>query len=218
VAIGVDNGIVKHYIIGNRYGIFKIGKTESWQEIEELRNAYDAIMVIDSLPYPTTPAQLADAYPGKVFVHYYQQDKKKAGIIRWEDRVVKSDRTKIIDSLVAEINSRDMVFNLTQYDLEEYITHCTNVFRIIKMSPQGIPRPEWQVIEGRPDHYFHATVLYRVALEQTLGQGSIVDTNQPKRQLITKHPFVDADSTTPALNLDEIAERAMKPRQNWKSI
>jgi hypothetical protein len=217
VAIGVDNGVVKHYVIGNRYGIFRIGKTESWQELEEIRNLYDAVMVIDSLPYPVTPASLADEYPGKVFVHYYQQDKKKAGVIRWEDRVVKSDRTKMIDSVVAEINAKDILFNLTQYDLEEYITHCLNVFRMISMSPQGIPKPEWQTIEGRPDHFFHATVLYRVALEQTLGQGSIVDT-AGQGSTIDRHPFVQPNSTTPALNLKEVAERVSARKQNWKGI
>lgn len=217
VAIGVDNGITKHYVVGNRFGIFQIGKTDSWQEIEELRNLYDATMVIDALPYPTTPTALASEYPGKVFIHFYQQDKKNIGIIRWEDRVVKSDRTKMIDSVVAEINSRDLLYNLTTYDLEEYITHCTNVFRMIKMTPQGIAHPEWQTFENRPDHYFHATILFRVALEQTLGQGSIVDT-QEQGTAINRHPFVRADQTTPALDLQAIAEKSTMKKQNWKSI
>ena len=217
VAIGVDNGITKHYVIGNRFGIFRIGKTDSWQELEELRNLYDAVMVIDALPYPTTPTQMASEYPGKVFIHYYQQDKKNVGIIRWEDRVAKSDRTKMIDSVVAELNARDLLYNLTTYDLEEYITHCTNVFRIIRMTPQGIPKPEWQTFENRPDHYFHATVLFRVALEQTLGQGSIVDT-QEQRPAFDRHPFAQADSTVPALNLKDVLERASQKKQNWKSI
>ncbi len=217
VAIGVDNGVIKHYVIGNRFGIFRIGKTESWEEIEELRNLYDANMVIDALPYPNTPQRLANDYAGKVFIHYYQQDKKSMGVIRWEQQVVKSDRTKIIDSVVAEINSRDMAFNLTAFDLEEYIKHCTNIFRMIRMTPQGIARPEWQTLENRPDHYFHATVLFRVALEQTLGQGSIVDPSMPKVRRM-QHPFVMADSAVPAPDLQAIAEKSAIKRQNWKSI
>src|SRR3990167_5806909 len=217
VAMGVDNGVIKHYVLGNRYGIFRIGKTESWKEIEEIRNLYDAVMVIDALPYPTTPTILSGEYPGKVFIHYYQQDRRNAGIIRWEDRVVKSDRTKVIDSVVAEINSKDLIYNLTAYDLEEYITHCTNMFRIISRTPQGILKPEWQTVENRPDHFFHATILYRVALEQTLGQGSIVDASE-RKSIIDKHPFVQPDSTVPALNLKDVAERASHKTPNWKSI
>src|SRR3990167_3579206 len=69
VAIGVDNGIVKHYVVGNRYGIFEIGTTEDWQFIEDLRNRYQATMVIDALPYPHTPQILAEKYPGSIYVH-----------------------------------------------------------------------------------------------------------------------------------------------------
>jgi len=217
VAIGVDNGVVKHYVIGNRYGIFRIGKTDSWKELEEIRNFYAAIMVIDALPYPTTPSLMAEEYPGSVFIHYYKPDSKNAGIVRWEGIVVKSDRTKIIDSVVSEINAKDILFNMTQYDLEEYITHCTNPYRIIRINSRGIPVPEWSVDMGRPDHYFHATVLFRVALEQTLGQGSIVDT-QEQRAVIDRHPFVQPNSTIPALDLKEIAEKFAKKRQNWKGI
>ena len=50
VAMGVDNGVKKHYVIGNKYGIFKIGITEDWAEIERMRNHYNATMVIDALP------------------------------------------------------------------------------------------------------------------------------------------------------------------------
>lgn len=217
VAIGVDNAVVKHYVIGNRFGIFRVGKTESWEEIKSLRNLYDATMVIDALPYPVVPTSLANEYAGKVFIHFYQADKKNAGVIRWEQTVVKSDRTKIIDSVVGELNAKDLLFNMTLYDLEEYIVHCLNVFRMIKMTPMGILKPEWQTIEGRPDHFFHATVLYRVALEQTLGQGSIVDTAE-RGSTIDRHPFVQPDSTTPALNLQEVVERANIKKQNWKGL
>jgi hypothetical protein len=119
--------------------------------------------------------------------------------------------------VVAEINSKDLLYNLTAYDLEEYITHCTNMFRIITRTPQGILKPEWQTIENRPDHFFHATVLYRVALEQTLGQGSIVDASE-RKSIIDRNPFVQPDSTVPALDLKNVAERASLKKQNWKSV
>jgi hypothetical protein len=109
------------------------------------------------------------------------------------------------------------MYNLTAYDLEEYITHCTNIFRIITKTPQGIMKPEWKTIENRPDHFFHATVLYRVALEQTLGQGGIVDSTE-QRSIIDKHPFVQPNSTVPALNLNEVVRRTSKSKTNWKSI
>jgi len=216
VAIGVDNGVIKHYVIGNRYGIFEVGKTDDWDFIENMRNRYAATMVIDSMPYPNTPGKLARKYPGKVFVHYYQPDKKNIGVIRWEQYEVKSDRTKIIDSVVAEINSMDLTFNMTEHALEEYIAHWKSVYRVILDTPQGIKRPSWETIEGKDDHFAHATVYWRIALERTLGQGGIVRSRPPLKPA-GGHSSVSPDSTVPALNLDEVARRATVPRKNWKT-
>jgi len=208
VAMGVDNGKTKHYIIGNRQGIFAIGETDSWDEIERLRNHYNAVMVIDANPYPHTPQQLASKYPGMVFIHYYQSDKKNMGVIRWDmsEGVVKSDRTKILDHVVAEINSGDVTFNLTVKELEPYIYHWRQLFRMIKTMAGGMKKPSWETIEGRPDHYAHAHIYWRVALEQTLNQGGIVRAGTSKKKGL--NPTVGYDGTVPALDLKEVASRA----------
>ena len=216
VAMGVDNGVIKHYVIGNRYGIFQIGETEDWGEIERLRNHFGAIMVIDANPYPNTPQKLSNKYPGRSYIHYYQSDKKSLDIIRWEGMVVKSDRTKIIDSVVSEINSRDITYNLTERSLEDYISHWKNIYRIITDTPQGIKKPAWETIEGRGDHYAHATIYWRIALEQTLGQGKIVQPPQPegKRE---EHVYVEGDKSVPALDIKKIIEKT-RAKKSWKSI
>ena len=209
VAIGVDNGVLKHYVVGNRFGIFEVGVTEDWQEIERLRNIYNAIMVIDALPYPHTPQTLADTYPGRVYAHYYQQDKKNLGIIRWDQGVVRSDRTKVIDYVVSEINSGDVTFQLTEKALEDFIFHWMQLYRMITTNPMGIKKPKWATIEGKPDHFAHATVLWRIALEQTLGMGRIVTPVGPRRRG-EQHPEVNADLTVPALDLAEVVKRSMR--------
>ena len=213
VAIGVDNGRVKHYVIGNRYGIFEVGTTEDWQTIENMRNQYGAVMVIDSLPYPTHPAKLAEKYPGKVFVHYYRQDRKDVGAVNWDFKryIIKSDRTKIIDAVVADINSRDIMFNLSLTELEDYIYQCQQIYRTIVETPDGIKRPRWRTIENKPDHYLHATVLWRLALEQTIGQGGIISPMGPS--LSHRHPMVNPDGTVPALDLQQVIKRAEQKKQ-----
>jgi len=218
VAIGVDNGVKKHYVVGNKYGIFKIGVTEDWAEIERLRNRFNAVMVIDALPYPTTPRKLADKYPGKVFVHYYQADRKSTSIIRWEGEVVKSDRTKIIDAVVADINAKDVLFNMTENALEEYINHWRQIYRIIEMTPQGIKRPKWETGEGRPDHFAHATVYWRIALEQTLGLGTIVSPDGPSGNK-GKSIEINEDLTVPAFDVEGLSKKIGRNRKkSWKSI
>ena len=209
VAIGVDNGIVKHYVIGNRTGIFEVGTTKDWEKIEELRKRYSATMVIDALPYPNTPQKLAEKYPGKVYLHYYQQDRKQIGVVRWDSRTVRSDRTKIFDAMVAEINARDVTFNLTATEMEEYINHWEQVYRVIEETPLGTMKPKWKTIENRPDHYAHATILWRIALEKTMAFGGVVRSPRPGDKG-GEHPVVSQDGTVKALDLQEVMRKAKK--------
>ena len=202
--------------MGNQYGIFDIGVTESWQEIEDLRNRYKATMVIDALPYPNIPRKMSDKYPGKVFLHYYQQDTKKIGIIRWEDQVVKSDRTKVIDSVVGDFNAGDMTINMTENQLEDYIHHWEQLYRMIKLSPQGIKKPTWETNENKPDHFAHATIYWKIALQQTLGLGSI--STPGGVQKFGKHPVMNPDMTVPALDLEKVAKQAGKKKRGWKTL
>jgi hypothetical protein len=216
VAIGVDNGVQKHYVVGNKFGIFDMGVTDDWEEIESLRNRYKATMVIDALPYPNTPRRLAERYPGKVYIHYYQPDRKRIGIIRWDDQVVRSDRTKIIDSVVGDFNAGDIIINMTERQLEDYVHHWQQVYRMIKLTPQGIKKPSWETIEGRPDHFVHATIYWRIALEQTLGLGTIVGPAASRRD--KGHPIARSSGKVSALNLAEIAKRTTKKRKSWKTM
>lgn len=202
VAMGVDNGIVKHYVIGNRFGIFKVGATEDWQEIENLRNQYDAYMVCDSNPYPTPVQNLVNKYPGKVFAQFYDEDTKDADPIHWLEGdkrgTVRSDRTKVIDATVADINSQDILFNLSLTDLEnaEYIKHWQNMYRIVEESAKGIVRGVWKNIEGKPDHLAHATVYWKVAMQQTLSRGSVIVTPVAKpKQERERAIVIGADNT-----------------------
>jgi len=217
-AMGVDNGVTKHYVIGNVYGIFKVGTTTSWDEIEDLRNRYNASMVIDANPYPNTPKKLAEAYRGKVWIHYYIEDLKRLGIIRWGEHdkrgVVEADRTKIFDLVVAELNSQDITFNLTATELEEYITQWGQMYRTVEETTKGIRKAVWKTIEGRADHYAHATVYWRVALEKAALSGGIVKPPPVRRE--GDHPEVDAEGNVPALDIREVIHRAAKGRRDWR--
>lgn len=220
VAMGVDNGIVKHYVIGNQYGIFRIGKTEDWQEIEDLRNQYDAYMVIDANPYPTKPKELAKKYPGKVFIHYYGKDKHDMSVIRWGEGdaqgVVYSDRTKIIDAVVAKLNSQEIYFNLIERDLEEYIYHWTQMFRVVEEKANGITLAEWRHPEGKPDHYSHAHIYQEVAMQKTITQGGVVTIDSPDKEYTSIQKTEDGSMRS--INLNEVARKATHRKKNWKSM
>lgn len=220
VAMGVDNGIVKTYVVGNKQGIFRVGETESWEEIEAIRNQYNAVMVIDANPYPNQPKKLVERYRGKVYIHYYVEDKKQVGTIRWGEGdgrgVVESDRTKIIDQVVSDLTARDITFNLTLTDLDQYINHWGNMYRVVKENQKGMRVAVWEHIEGKPDHFAHATIYWRIALEKTLITGGIVRAEAPT-QSIDKHPIISSDQTMPALDLQKVISRSGKKHGDWKT-
>jgi hypothetical protein len=210
--------VEKHYVVGNRYGIFRVGITKSWEDIEDLRNQYGATMVIDANPYPNTPKKLVEKYRGKVFMNYYVQDAKRVGVIRWgvnEKRgIVESDRTKIIDAVVAELNSQDITFNLTTTDLETYIHHWEQLYRTIEETTRGQKIAVWKTIEGRADHFAHATVYWRIALEKAQLTSGVVRPPPAKREV--EHPEVNELGNVPALDIRNVLARVKKTKRDWR--
>lgn len=217
VAMGVDVGKVKHYVIGNREGIFRIGTTTDWQEIEDLRNQYNAYAVIDAMPNPDEPAKLAKKYHGKVFINYYSEDSKGVSAIRWgeDDKygVVLTDRTKIIDAVVADFNSRDQLFNLDEEELGEYIEHWLNMFRVADEQRSadgaltGVIKPVWKHNDGKPDHFCHATVYFKIALEKTISQGTIL--KPEPLQPFERRPHVVTQSV-PGYDINKLKQQLRK--------
>ncbi len=175
VAIGVDNGVMKHWVAATPQGIFDYGKTEDWDEIERLIRMYNPIMVIDANPYPNIPKKLTEKYKGRVFINYYKRDTKNLGIVRWGDNkdwgVVLSDRTKLLDLVAGEIVGGTMLYRMTGMRLEEYIQHWGNIYRTVEVDANGNERGVWVVQENKPDHYVHAHAYMRIALGKLLGGG-----------------------------------------------
>lgn len=198
VAIGVDNGVLKHWVAATPQGIFAYGKTENWDEIERLIRMYNPIMVIDANPYPNMPKQLTEKYKGRVFINYYKRDTKNLGIVRWGENkdfgVVLSDRTKLLDLVAGEITDGRMLYRMTGYALEDYIQHWGNIYRTIETDANGQERGVWVVQENKPDHYVHAHAYMRIALGKQLGGNMGTDFVEPTLTRAThKADYVDTD-------------------------
>ena len=217
--MGVDNGIEKHWVLGNRYGIFAYGKTEDWTEIEGMIRRYNATTVIDANPYPNVPKKLARTYRGKVSIHYYLQDSKTMDVSNKGERdnygVVKTDRTQIFDQLAADITSETMVFYLSATALDDYIYHWENMYRIVEETPQKLKRGKWETKENRPDHWAHATAYWRVAVGQSLASdesGAVRDPVPIKK----KGLYVDPQTkTVPSKDVIDI-QQAITASTNQK--
>lgn len=184
IVIGVDNGIKKHYVIGNKTGIFKTGVTEDWDEIEKLLKVYpDAIMVIDANPYPNMPKKLMKKYQGKVFISYYNRDKDDPRIIRWGKKerggAVYSDRNKLFDQVIDAFYNGEIRFNISHIGLEDYIRHWETLYQTKQEDSLGIERIIWESSTGE-DHLAHATNFWFIGMERQKTSASEVLTNKPK--------------------------------------
>lgn len=223
-AMGVDNGVYKNVVIGNKYGIFKAYVTDDWNRIEDDRNRYSATMVIDANPYPNVPSRLVKKYPGKVFIHYYDTQQKNLDVVTWGEGdkrgVVQSNRTKIIDEVVAEIHSKDIELNMTLTEAEEYITHWTNLYRVVEEDAQGRQVARWKT-KGeetgtkKPDHFAHATVYWRIALMKCGNSGAIVRPERPGNKE-GKSPTVSPEGTIPAYEPKKLLDRLNKKKRDWR--
>jgi len=170
LVLAVDNGVEKHWVLGNVNGIISYGVTESWEEIEKMIQRYDPITIIDANPYPDIPKKLAERYKGKVFIHYYKQDTKNLGITQWGDGdrrgVVYSDRTKLLDLVAGEINNHEMSIFIGERELEGLIYHAENMYRAIESNTKGIQKGVWLTKPNKPDHWLHCIAYWRVGVSK----------------------------------------------------
>lgn len=190
VAMGVDNGTLKTWVLGTVDGIFAHGQTKSWDDIEQLKLMYNAVMVMDPNPYPTTPKQLVDKYPGSAFICYFKQDTKNLGIVQWgkgvNASVVYADRTKIIDLIAQEINDVKVILRETPTKLEDYIKEWENLYRATVEDENGRQVSTWIKKGGKQSDYPFAHAYYRIALSRLMnkGESSFIEPTERKAALV----------------------------------
>jgi len=223
VIIGCDSGKTKHYVIGNRYGIFNYGTTEDWGDVERLINLFNATCVIDALPDFTIPEQLARKYPGRVFVHYYTHDSKRMDMSQRNEGTdfgrIDSDRTKLFDVVAGEVANQTIRFyqqfnDLKGIDGKGLIYHLGNMYRIVETDPRGIQRARWMTKENKPDHWAHAVAYWRVGVSQALMSGEVGGVRPAGVTVVPTSYAVRPDGTVPVRealgqDLDTLIERSL---------
>lgn len=179
--MGVDVGLTKHYVIGNKQGIFKVGTAKDWEEIEFLMKKYDIrIAVFDALPDLTEPRKLQQKYLGIVWLSYFKREIKKADFIVWDGKshTVYSDRGKMLGMLIDELADRKIRFQMKIEELETYIKHWDNVYRTKEIDNMGLEHEIWDT--SGENHFCLATLYWRLALERIGGSTVIIDTATEK--------------------------------------
>ncbi|MCR4323942.1 MAG: phage terminase large subunit family protein [Nanoarchaeota archaeon] len=181
--LGCDSGLKKHYVLGNKQGIFKIGVVDKWEQIEELIKIYDVeTAVFDALPDLTEPRKLRDKYVGKIWLNYYKKEVKKADFVSWDEKThtVYSDRTKLFQDTIDGLVNRKTRFQMQIADLTNYISQWHNVYKRVEKDNLGLERDIWE--SNGDDHFPHATNYFKLALEKAGGgETKIVDWEQRQR-------------------------------------
>jgi len=198
-AMGVDVGHkYKHYVLGNHEGIFKVGEAESWDEVEELIKRYNPVTVIDANPDFYARDILRPKYPNQVYCCFYKKDREKKDIYTFgaQDRrgYVYADRNAIIQSVVEDFNFQKIKFtclmrspeSYADNELEEYLKHWGNIYRVVETDTFGIPHSRWDT--SGPDHFVHATVYWKIAISR-VQKMEYTELNPPKGFLLS-HDFL----------------------------
>lgn len=213
VVMGSDIGKPHWYWLATPAGLFKCGRAKDWDELEYLFNFYNCdAWVMDSMPEFTQVQHMLTKYPGRAFACQFVKDRAAVGAIRWQEAdkrgFVYADRTKVIDRVVTDISSKNLPIYLKPSEVEEFITHASNMYRTIETDTKGLIKIDWQTKEGRPDHLLFALVYCRIALERAFSavNSGVVETQS--RQHGKLSPTVVDGKISRSFDVAESLERA----------
>ncbi len=182
--VGVDVGLKKHYVLGNKQGIFKIGTAERWEDIENIMRAYDVeTAVFDALPDLTEPRKIQRKYPGKVWLSYFKREVRSSEYIKWDynTHTVYSDRSKLIQEAIDDFYQRKVRFNLQPEELTDYARHWGALYRTTEKDSLGIERDVWE--SSGDDHWSFAHLYFKLALQKT-SASNIISYNKSFHEII----------------------------------
>lgn len=178
VVIGVDTGVDIRYIVGNQQGCFYIGECKDYTELEALLNRFPrSIMVIDQGGDIIGPRKLREKYPGRVFLCFFQEDKKSMQIIRWgendeQGRVI-ADRNRLLQLTIDELTDKRIALNGTKEDWQPLIDHFSHIYRVAEEDAQGVVRYKW--LRSDRDDFVLALCYWRAGMDRFgLGEAKII--------------------------------------------
>lgn len=171
VALGVDQKASElHWVAMSPQGVFAHGIAKSWEEVEDMKLRWNAVVVCDAMPYPTKPKQLASKYPDWYLCYF--RESQNIDILSWRGSIVQADRTRLLDLVATEISEARLLFREHAYMLEDYIRDWGNIYRTTVESPDGRQRSTWLKKDGAESDFSFATCYARIALSRQLSGGS----------------------------------------------
>lgn len=171
VAMGVDQKASElEWVAGTSQGIFAHGKAKSWEEIEQMKLTWNAVLVCDPAPYPTQPKIYASKY--RDWYMCYFKETNDLSILEWKDKRVFVDRTRGLDIVAGEITDAKLLFREHPNMLEDYIADWQNIYRTTVEQPDGRTKSTWLKKDNKESDYPFATLYFRLALSKVIDKGN----------------------------------------------
>ena len=192
LVMGCDSGIVKHYVLQNKFGMVECGKTENWEDIELLLLKHPKMTaVIDAMPDITEPRRIRKKYGDRVFLVFTGSNNSAMDIVRYgEDENfgnVYMDRHRMIQHLVGEMVSSRIPFYGNQYKWQEFSEHWGSMYRIIEKDKSEKEKMLWKSKNGK-DHFVMAMCYARTAMSRnTSGKSKTFGSNTNIDKLSKKY-------------------------------
>jgi hypothetical protein len=221
VIIGCDSGLTKHFVCGNKEGIFYYGKTETWDDIASLLKRFDrSIALIDHLPDLSGPRKLQEEFPGRVFLVHYVRDRKTGVYVKWGEGdsrgTVSVDRNRIIQDNIDSFADRRIALQGTADDWQDYVKHWMTLYKVTETDQLGAPIFKWETSTGE-DHWVHATSYWRAGMTR-FGQGEGDLLGVDRKIKVQEGPELQPDHTMIAENPKKLFrfEEQEKP-YDWRN-
>lgn len=174
--MGIDVGKTCYWMVAKpahgqrKRRIIAYGRTKqpNQQQLEDIYHRYGCYRgVIDAGPDFTLVhnlrQKLGDNFRPATYVKGNPKDK---GFVKHaeDDNALLISRTRAFDVMVTEVNSGMWEFSDSE-DKDLLYTQSQGLKRVDKIDEEGQSKARWEKIERVPDHYLHAMMYVRAALE-----------------------------------------------------
>lgn len=189
--IGVDTGHdYISYVLLNKQGVFfydtekGITATKTPYDVirGHLRRFPRSIAVFDQGGELMNTRQLQAEFPGRVFLCFYNKDRKTVDIVRWGENEeywkVSVDRNRMLTLVVEQLRDIGRIrLNGTREEWEDFASQFGNIYReqiVVKETKDKDDRSlygnEYVWKRNGPDHYVHALLYAIVGLQRYGGE------------------------------------------------
>lgn len=192
IVFGIDTGTGLHLVAMNKDGVFyyahetELTATKSpYDEIRKLLKRFpNSIAVFDQGGELMLTRQLQQEFPGRVFLCFYNKDKKTIDFVEWgegdEYWKVRVDRNRMITLAVEQIRDTGRVrLNGTREEWQDFADMFGNIYRekiVVKemkgKDDRSLYGTEYVWKRSGADHYVHAFVYALIGMQRYGGEAA----------------------------------------------